>query len=70
MVKDLSLIVLSCKSKYFEDVEHIIIDGGSEDNTASLIQEYSRKYKYKLPFRKEYGIYKGINIGLKIAQMR
>ena len=55
--------------KYFEDVEHIIIDGGSEDNTASLIQDYSRKYK-NINFRleKNIGIYKGINIGLNIAQ--
>jgi len=56
------------KQKYFEDVEHIIIDGGSSDETLNLIKKFQKNYKNIIfSSEKGTGIYEGINIGLKIA---
>ena len=35
----------SIKSQDYKNIEHIIIDGGSTDNTANLLQEYPLKKK-------------------------
>ncbi len=55
--------------KYFKDVEHIIVDGGSKDNTSILVKEFKNKYKnINYCLEKNIGIYRGINIGLNIAK--
>ena len=55
--------------KYSKDVEHIIIDGGSKDNTPKLVRKFSDKYQnINFYSEKNIGIYRGINIGINIAQ--
>ena len=33
------------KQKYSKNIEHIIVDGGSNDNTINLIKDYSNNFK-------------------------
>ena len=48
------------------NTEHIIIDGGSSDNTVSILKRYSRYIDYWIS-EKDEGIYDGMNKGLKLA---
>ena len=36
--------------KTYKDFEWIIMDDGSEDNTKSLVEEWTRKAKYKIDY--------------------
>jgi glycosyltransferase len=45
-------------------IEHIIIDGGSNDGTVEIIKKHHKKLKY-WHSKKDNGIYDAINIGLK-----
>ena len=50
------------------EIEHIIVDGGSVDNTAKIIRNFKKKNKYvKLFIKKRTSIYEAINFGLKKA---
>lgn len=46
--------------------EHIVIDGGSTDNTIKIIKKYKKKIKYWVS-EKDKGIYDAFNKGMKIA---
>lgn len=47
-------------------IEHIIIDGGSEDKTVDIIKNFKKKNEYiKFFFKKNFSIYEGINFGIK-----
>tara|TARA_Y100000389_G_C17460580_1_gene521362 strand:+ start:843 stop:1715 length:873 start_codon:yes stop_codon:yes gene_type:complete len=48
------------------NTEHIIIDGGSSDNTILILKKYSRYIDYWIS-EKDEGIYDGMNKGLKLA---
>lgn len=54
----------SVNSQTYKSFEHIIIDGGSTDMTLSIIKKYKKKKK-KIFTKKNYGIYKSINFGIK-----
>lgn len=57
------------KQKYFNDKEHIIIDGGSNDRTLSIIKKFQKDHSNIICLvNKNIGIYEGINIGLKLAK--
>ena len=45
-------------------IEHIVIDGGSSDNSIKIIKKYTKYIKY-WHSRKDKGIYDAMNIGLK-----
>jgi len=45
-------------------IEHIVIDGGSKDNTIKIIKKYKKKIKY-WHSKKDNGLYDAMNIGLK-----
>ncbi|MBQ8659901.1 MAG: glycosyltransferase family 2 protein [Bacilli bacterium] len=53
--------------KTYKDFEWIIMDDGSEDNTKSLVEEWTRKAKYKIDYhyQKNAGKMKAINNGMK-----
>ena len=49
-------------------IEHIIIDGGSTDNTIKIIKKFKKRNKYvKLFIKKKTSIYQAINFGVKKA---
>lgn len=49
------------------DYEHIVIDGGSQDDTLSIISEYSRQ-NLRVISEKDNGIYDAINKGIALAK--
>ena len=54
----------SILSQNYKNIEHIIIDGGSNDQTLNIIKRYPNKNK-KFYIYKKSGIYQAINYGIK-----
>ena len=54
----------SVLSQTFDDIEHIIVDGGSTDRTIEIINDYTHKNK-KILVAKNSGIYDSMNRGIK-----
>jgi glycosyltransferase involved in cell wall biosynthesis len=51
-----------------KDLEYIIIDGKSSDETVSIVEDYKKKYPYiKLISEKDSGIYDALNKGVQLA---
>lgn len=61
--KTLRATIESVVPQLNEDVEYIIIDGGSSDGTQDIIQEYSRYVEYWVS-EPDRGIYNAMNKGL------
>lgn len=58
----------SVVSQVYNDLEYLIIDGQSSDDTLNIIKDYQQKYPYiKLISEKDYGIYDALNKGLQLA---
>lgn len=55
----------SVKNQSYSNIEHIIIDGLSNDNTISIVNTFS--HVSKVVVEKDNGIYDAINKGIKIA---
>lgn len=53
----------------FRDFEHIVVDGGSKDNTLAVVQEYEPRYGGRLRWVSEpdKGIYDAMNKGIRMA---
>ena len=59
--------ILSLHNQKNENYEHIIIDGGSSDNTINIIKKYEEKIDYWCS-RKDKGIYDAFNNGMQLAK--
>ena len=57
----------SVNSQSYKNIEHIIVDGGSKDQTIPLLKKYSNKNR-KYYIKKRFGIYKSINFGISKAK--
>lgn len=55
--------VLSLESQDYDDIEFIIIDGGSKDNTLAVAQEHSSRIS-KIISEPDKGIYDALNKGI------
>ena len=55
----------SVKNQNYSNIEHIIIDGLSSDNTISIVNQYV--HISKILIEKDNGIYDAINKGIKLA---
>ena len=51
----------------FKHLEHIIIDGGSSDNTVELLKKYEQQYLMRWISEPDDGIADALNKGIRIA---
>ena len=58
--------LLSLNEQTYENIEYIIMDGASKDNTIEIINEVCQK-KYKVISEPDNGIYDALNKGIKLA---
>ncbi len=58
--------IKSIHSQTYPDIEHIVIDGGSEDGSKEIIQKYSDRIAYWVSESDE-GIYNAMNKGVEQA---
>ena len=58
--------ILSLHKQNYDNIEHIIIDGGSTDNSLEIIKKYDTKIDYWIS-EKDFGIYDAFNKGMKLS---
>ncbi|MGM0779556.1 MAG: glycosyltransferase family 2 protein [Bacillota bacterium] len=59
----------SVLSQDFKDIEHIVVDGGSTDETLSILREYSKRdARFRFISEKDNGQSHAINKGFKMAK--
>lgn len=63
--KTINKTLNSVANQVYDNIEHIIIDGKSTDQTINIINEYS--HIKKIISESDYGIYHAMNKGLEIA---
>jgi len=57
----------SVHNQTYKNIEHIVVDGASDDGTVNLIKEYVGKEWIKYISEKDSGIYDAMNKGIKMA---
>ena len=62
----LSETIQSVLNQSYQNIEYIIIDGGSTDGTLKIIKKFNKKINYWIS-EKDNGIYDAFNKGLKFA---
>ena len=60
-------VINSLKKQSYKNFEHIIIDGGSTDETLNILKEYENKIDYWCS-KKDKGIYDAFNLGMKLSR--
>lgn len=62
--------IKSVLSQSYEDWEHVIVDGGSEDGTVEIVERYREQYGGRLSLSSEpdHGIYDAMNKGVRRAK--
>ena len=63
----------SVLNQTYSEIEYIIVDGLSKDNTLGIVHEYDEKFKekgviYRVISEKDNGIYDAMNKGIGMAQ--
>ena len=60
----------SVLNQTFKDIDYIIIDGNSKDNTMAIVKEFEPKFEGRLRWvsEKDKGIYDAMNKGVRMAQ--
>jgi glycosyltransferase len=64
--KTIKKCILSIKNQSYSNIEHIIVDGGSTDNTLKIINDYKLENTLVIS-EKDKGLYDGWNKGFNIA---
>lgn len=65
--KGLEKTIKSVINQTFKDVEYIIIDGASSDNSVDIIQEYIKNHPIKWISESDTGVYEAMNKGIMMA---
>lgn len=58
----------SILNQTYENIELIVIDDGSKDNSVNIIQELADKYKFTFIYRKNKGLSATLNEGIKLSK--
>lgn len=61
-------MVLSIKNQEYPNIEHIIIDGGSTDNTLEILKKHEGTYNMRWISEPDGGMYEAVNKGLRRAK--
>jgi len=64
--KFLEECIISVLNQNYDNIEYIIIDGGSNDNTLDIIEKYREHIHYFIS-QSDDGIYDAVNKGIKIS---
>ncbi len=59
--------ILSVKNQTYKNIEHVIVDGGSNDGTLDIILKYEKQYNLKWISEKDSGIADAMNKGFALA---
>ena len=65
--KYLEECIKSLHKQNYDNIEHIVIDGGSTDNSLEIIKKYDSKIDYWIS-EKDHGIYDAFNKGMKLCK--
>jgi glycosyltransferase involved in cell wall biosynthesis len=60
--------ILCIKNQGYPSIEHLIVDGGSTDDTLDIIKKYEGTYNLKWISEPDSGMYEAINKGMRKAQ--
>ena len=67
--KTLAYTIISVLSQTYPNIEYVIVDGASEDNTVTIIKEYEPQFEGRLKWVSEpdKGLYDAMNKGIRMA---
>jgi len=60
--------ILSVKAQTYPNIEHIIVDGGSTDQTLDVIRRHEGSYDMRWRSEADEGMYDAVNKGLRLAR--
>jgi glycosyltransferase involved in cell wall biosynthesis len=58
----------SVRDQSYPEVEHIVVDGGSSDETLEILRTYGRPSRFRWTSEPDTGMYDAVNKGLRVAQ--
>lgn len=59
--------MISVLNQSYKNIEYIIVDGNSNDNTVPIIKKYANDYPIKYVSEKDSGIYNAMNKGVRMS---